>query len=177
MPSLRDIVTSVTAQLIQTTSGSSPLTANSIKISTRFQASPVPKLDGDRDVLLRFASPYPVEDFVCGAGRIASVVYRHMEVVIRTRLQTGMIDRDDTWLMDATLGHLAVEEFVVDRLHLFDPLNITGGRLLIEPMRVDSNQGSTYSDPSTYAVGQDRAAPSFGQSLIAFEFKYELLLT
>ena len=177
MPSIRDITASLVAQLTQTVSGPSLLTANMVKISTRFQANPVPKLDADRDVLIRYGTPFPLEGFICGAGRIASVVRRHFEIVIRTRLQTGMMDRDDTWLMDSTYGHLAMEEFVVDRLHLFDPLSPTNVRLLIEPMRVDMNQGSTYSDPSTYAVGQDRASPAYGQSLIAIELNYELLLT
>lgn len=152
--------------------GTSLIYDDMIKISARLNDSPSPKLTGDRDILIRIGSPRPIEGFHCGAGRISSQVKRHLEIVIRTRLQLDVSDRQDEMLFNEDYGHCLIEEFIIDRLHLFDPLAEDGSRLLMEPMRIDENYGSAYADPAQYTQNQDKAAPAYGQSLLAFEIKY-----
>jgi len=175
---LKTIVNAIKTQLILDDTatddywGYSIIYSDMIKISAKFNNAPSPKFTGDRDILIRIGSAKPIEGFVGGSGRIASFVKRHLEIVIRTRLQLDVSDREDEMLFNESYGHCIMEEFIIDRLQLFDPLSNTGSRLLMEPMRLDDNYGSAYSDPAQYSQGQDRATPAYGQSLLAFEIKY-----
>lgn len=160
-----------------------------VKLVARPELTPV--LTGERDVLIRFTKPYPTEGFHQGAGRLCSEVARYVEVIPRTRLQTGQSDRDDNVLMNASLGHMLSEEFVCDALHLRElwreynsqdeaweyPLTPTAesDRLLTEPMRLIEGPYPFATEVSPVSKWDEENPPHTKSSLL-FEVKYALLL-
>lgn len=97
----------------------------------------LPKTLSGNHILLRPQAPIPQnQDWVQGAGRVATVLARVLSVICRTRLQTDVADYDEQWLTDATYGHFVLEEAVLDSLQLYKPEDGLGNLLVIQPMRL-----------------------------------------
>jgi hypothetical protein len=186
--SIRDIFGAISTRLCTaTTSYANNYSANQVKLAARGPGDPLPKFSGDRDVVISFTKPFPTEGFVCGAGRLASELVRYFDVVPRTRVQSGMSDRDNNIVLNSTLGHLLSEEFVLDALHLVElfrlydaqtqtytyPLTeVTDAeRLLTEPMRV-SDGPTAYPNGSQIVMEENGVNPMYIQSGFSFEVKY-----
>jgi hypothetical protein len=113
--SLRSILTNVKAQLVASTG----VTANRVLLLAR---DDTPHFQGDSDLLIRVGKPYPDEGFSTGAGRVAVVLRRPLQVTCRVRKSLDEGDRDDTALLSDT-GLIALEEAVVDALHIWVPVS------------------------------------------------------
>lgn len=91
-------------------------------------------MQGDQDILIR---PGPIEwdkGFDYGAGRAIVVAIRTLFVVIRTRANLDISTSDDIRLTDPALGHIALEESVVDCLYCYLPMDVQGEALVEEPL-------------------------------------------
>lgn len=186
--SIRDIFGAISTRLCTATSSyTNEYATTQVKLAARGPGDPLPRFTGDRDVVVSFTKPFPTEGFVCGAGRLASELVRYFDVVPRTRVQSGMSDRDNNAVLNDTLGHLLSEEFVLDALHLVElfrlydaqtqtytyPLTeVTDAeRLLTEPMRV-SDGPTAYPNGSQIIYDKDGVNPMYIQSGFSFEVKY-----
>lgn len=112
--SLRSILPLVTAQLTSVTG----VTSNRVLL---LQRPDTPHFQGDSDLLLRIGPAQPEPGFSHGAGRVAVVLGRTLQVTARVRRAVDESDRDDYALLDATSGLLALEESVVNALHIWVP--------------------------------------------------------
>jgi hypothetical protein len=120
-------------------------------------------MTADQDILLRVGRPNPDEGFVAGSGRVATVVRRLLTVTPRTRLITDMSDRDDLWLFDPNLGHIALEETIVDALNCWMPSDTMDNILLAEVLRwIPSEEPDREPNPDT----------QWGETILQFEMAY-----
>jgi hypothetical protein len=131
---------------------------------------------GDRDILLDVGSERrdPTSD---GSGRVEARVIRKLRVRIRTRMNLDENYRSTAWLQGAvmengqsiTLGHLALEDAVIDALYLFQAVDLSSNALMYRPMVYDGT-------PGAQRRGID-AASGYGYSDIWFDLPYIRLLT
>jgi hypothetical protein len=101
---------------------------------------------------------------VQGAGRLDARVVRRVSVCLWTRLALDEADRDNSWLLHATLGHLDAEHKLFDALLGFHPEDADGNWLCYEDCRVVAA-----AEPS-----KDRAEPEWGKSEVDVEVPYVL---
>ena len=158
--SLREILPKVRDRLVSATG----ISANRVLY---VQRPDTPHFQGDQDILIRVGPPRPLEH-VHGSGRLYRVVSRLLQITPRTRWAVDESDRDDSWLLAATEGHLRLEEAVVDAIDVWVPERAGGDWLLIEPMRwVESQQ----------PVRETPLSQSWGHTDLVFEFKYQFPAT
>lgn len=136
------------------------LTADRIFFSTVIDP---PHTTGDREILLVPENEH-VDLSSIGAGRVERRVVRYMRVVIRTRCGLDEGNRDTAWLNNATLGHYALEDAVIDALDTFLAVDGNGNALTFEPIRYKGLQGPVRTNV-------DRAS-GYGYSVAAFEVPY-----
>jgi hypothetical protein len=133
----------------------------------------LPIYSGDFDVLIKANLPYPIEEFVSGAGRTASVVLRTITIVIRTRLGVDRSDTDERALMDPIYGHLRREEQILNCLHLKFLNNTNGDMISVEPVRL-SEPNSAWGEIAHYnKEDSDKSSQrQVSRSFLNFEVKY-----
>lgn len=96
----------------------------------------VPKLTGDKDIILRVSSSQVLVS-VEGQGRDHMKMRRILEIIPRSRMAQDEVGKDTNWLGNEALGHLAFEDAIIDRLQLFHPrLTDASGYRTVEPMRL-----------------------------------------
>lgn len=96
----------------------------------------VPKLTGDRDIILRVGSTQKIPSTE-GQGRFYIRLRRIIEVIPRCRSALDEVGKDTIWLTDESLGFFAFEEAVMDAVELFQPMNVEETAFLVdEPMRI-----------------------------------------
>lgn len=138
----------------------------------------IPIYGGDFDILIKANLPFPVEEFVSGAGRTASVLLRTITIVIRTRLAVDRSDTDERSLMDPVYGHLRREEQILNCLHLKFLYNTNGDMVSAEPVRLsEPNAGwgeiAHYNKEDSEKSSQRQVSRSF----LNFEVKYIMDVT
>lgn len=143
---------------------------SSVKIVAR---DDMPIYSGDFDILIKANLPFPVEEFVSGAGRTASVLLRTITIVIRTRLGVDRSDSDERALMDPVYGHLKREEQILNCLHLKFLYNTNGDTITAEPVRLSEPNAAWgeiahYTKEDTEKSSQRQVSRSF----LNFEVKY-----
>lgn len=131
---------------------------------------------GDRDILLDPTSERrdPTSE---GSGRVEARVIRRLRVRIRTRMNLDENFRSVAWLQGAaaengqsvTLGHLALEDAVIDALDLFQAVDGSQNALMHRPMVYDGTPG-----PQKRGID---AESGYGYSDIWFDVPYIRLLT
>lgn len=133
----------------------------------------LPVYSGDYDILIKANLPYPVEEYVSGSGRNASVVLRTITIVIRTRLGVDRSDSDERALMDPVYGHLVREEQILNCLHLKFLTNPNGDMISVEPMRL-SEPNSAWGEIAHYnKEDSDKSSQrQISRSFLNFEVKY-----
>lgn len=133
----------------------------------------LPSYSGDYDILIKANLPYPVEEFVSGAGRNASVVMRTITIVIRTRLGVDRSDSDERLLLDPLIGHLQREEKILQSLHLVFLKNTAGDTISIEPMRL-SEPNAAWGEIAHYNKedAEKSSQRQVARSFLNFEVKY-----
>jgi hypothetical protein len=138
--SLRAILPAIQAQLASVTG----LTTNRVLL---VQRETTPRFQGDQDVLVRAGPPQPEDGFELGSGRHAAIVTRLVQVTARTRWAVDESDRDDYALVDEDYGHLALEEAVVNALHIWVPTDRNGNWLSVEPMHWRPHEAPVHDEP------------------------------
>lgn len=127
-----------------------------------------PHTTGDREILL-VPGDERVDLSSMGAGRIERRVARAMRVVIRTRCGLDEGNRDTNWLNNATLGHYALEDAVIDALDTFLAVDGSSNALTFAPIVYKGLQA-----PTRNVI--DRAS-GYGYSVAGFDVPYIRLLT
>lgn len=145
------------------------ISASLVKISARKE---LPYFTGDHDYVLRLRLPIPVDDFVTGSGKYASVLKRALTITIRTRLATDRSDSDERLLMDTTHGHLLREDQLLRLFHLRFLADGGGNLLTIEPIRVTAATGDPDELPSYGKVKEEISQKQFCFSNLNFEVLY-----
>lgn len=125
-----------------------------------------PKLNGDRDALLRPLSYHSTQEAFDGAGRTCCELVRFLDVIVRTRSYMDKIGSGVTILTDAEYGLIPWEELVAKSLAGYSPEDDDENLLVTQPIRI-------FDGP---APEKDRIAKEWGGSGIRFEVKYLLLL-
>lgn len=98
-------------------------------------ADDVPRFSATQDLILRPQGEEPLAGIVDGSGRYDRRTRRSFEAIVRTRVLLDQSGRDSVRLTDASLGHLALEDAVVDALELYH-LADSAGDALAAPLRV-----------------------------------------
>ena len=111
--SLRTILPAITAQLTTVTG----VTDNRVLL---LQRPDTPHIQGDSDLLVRVGTPAPHQGMGDGTGRYGVLLHRTLQVTARVRRAVDQADRDDLALL-GDLGILALEEAVVNALHIWVP--------------------------------------------------------
>jgi len=158
--SLTAILAAVKTQLQTVTD----LPVNLIRIVARGQT---PRFQGDQDILLRPGDVSWDKGFDSGSGRVCAIIRRPLLVHIRTRFDVDMSDQDDSRLLDATYGHIPLEETVCNALLDFLPADDSSNLLTQEPMH-----------PIDYPAEekQEGQASAWIESRLAFQLTYQLPL-
>lgn len=126
---------------------------------------------GDRDILLAPAGERK-DPTAEGSGRVEARVIRRLRLRIRTRMNLDENYRSVAWLQGAvmengnsnTLGHLALEDAVIDSMFLFLPTDNLGNALCHRAIVYDSAMGPQRR-------GAD-AASGYGYSDLWFDVPY-----
>lgn len=158
--SLRTLLPLITAQLVTVTG----VTSNRVLL---LQRGDTPTFQGDSDILVRVGPPQPVEGYSSGAGRNAVILRRPLQVTPRVRLAVDQSDRDDYHMTDAS-GLVALEEAVVDALHIWVPRNSTSDWLTQEPI---------HWAPGAAPIHQTPVSQSWLHTDLVFDMLYQLSVT
>lgn len=144
-----------------------PIPSERVLLSMRRK---VQHLQADQDVVLRPRGFRVVAKITDQAGRIDTRLQRRLEVRCRTRLATDDPARDETWLTDEVLGHVAFEELVCDCFQEFLPTESDQSQdvLLVCPMLLEEG-----SDPEPDTDGASRES-GWGQTSLFFQMEYML---
>lgn len=132
----------------------------------RSDADLPPLADADNDLVVQVSGPVPDEPVVIGAGRVDTRITRHVTVTARTRCELDELSTAQVRLLDANLGHYALEEAVIDAMQMLDFQDKQGNQLLVQPIRLVPSQGA-------------RAVPRSAQwtaTALVFEVVYEAAL-
>jgi len=119
-----------------------------------------------------------IGDIFDGAGRIDSRVSERIAITLRTRLSFDMATSNQSWLTDASLGHLLARHNILDALTCYqvvdndDDSGNSGNWLLAQPMRLVG-----CGKPIKPKIGMPTTAPGWGESRIVFEIVYVLNLS
>jgi hypothetical protein len=150
---------------------------NAVIVSARRE---VPRLVGDKDLLVRVRSATDFGNVTAAAGRHAMWIKRYVDFIIRSRLYTDVSRQDLQWLTEETKGILAIEELLLDNFQLWHP--VTGAliddaqtnaddqpqTLLVEPARFVNIE-----DPNRESISTD---PNVGMLTLRLELIYEQTL-
>ena len=158
--SARTLLSAIQAQLASATG----VTANRVLI---VQRPDTPHFQGDKDILVRLGPPAPEDGFTVGAGRHCCLLTRQLQVTPRTRWATDESDRDDLSLLDEVNGHLALEEAVVDALHVWVPTDAQENWLTAQPL---------HWLPSAPPVRETPLSRSWVHTDLVFAVRYQLRL-
>jgi hypothetical protein len=159
--SLRSILPLVTTQLTSVTG----VTSNRVLL---LQRPDTPHFQGDSDLLLRIGPAQPEEGFSHGAGRVAVVLGRTLQITARARRAVDESDRDDYALLDATSGLLALEESAINALHIWVPTDDDDNWLTVEPI---------HWIPGGQLLHETPLHQSWLHSDLVFHFRYQLSVT
>jgi hypothetical protein len=139
------------------------LDASGIFLSQRIDA---PHWQANYDVLLRAGGFIVDQRLDLAGGRITTALTRSLIVTCRTRVSLDESGKDLAWLFgdgNLVLGHLALEEAVVDALHEQTPTDASGNLLTKEPVKLVGG---------TEASKEGRDPNSWGSSLLTFSMVY-----
>lgn len=125
-----------------------------------------PPMASPQDILIWPSAIINYDPISFGSGRVAPVVTREVRVFLRTRLATDQAEYDDTFLLDASLGHVQMEDLVFGALYDFQPVDGSGNALLSVPLQFKS--GPEPLKP------EERDIPDLGVSVFTFQAMYEL---
>lgn len=95
----------------------------------------VPHFTGDQDILLRPLGEKCDRNRLQGNGRVMDYRTRSLRIVARTRSTLDPVDEDYIHLTDATLGHLTLEDSIVEALQMFFPSDPSSNLLTACPIR------------------------------------------
>src|SRR5262245_40060411 len=109
-----DILLLLKAQLVTSTG----IGSEQVRVVAR---DDVPPFTGSQHLLLRPRSPVPQTEETWSAGRVVPLVRRSVACILRTPLYVDQSDMDYHWLTDTSLGHLQMEEKIVDALVEYFP--------------------------------------------------------
>lgn len=149
---LSTILPVVTAKIAEITG----LDASRVVVSV-LQPEDVPTVAAAQDVIVRLMGELPDEGIIHGSGRYDDRRHRTLEVSVRTRLHLDQIGQNLQQLTHASLGHLRMEDLVVEALELYSVAG-TAGDVLTAPLRVGrlTTPGKLRSNPdwicSTFTV-------------------------
>jgi hypothetical protein len=122
-----------------------------------------PQIVGDQDLLIRpLGFICNLEEGAQGAGRVETLIHRRLAIKVRTRLAYDSEQDQVGWLTDATLGHLQLEEQVLDSLQNFIPMDGSSNWLVAQPLQLVG--GDQPEDPE----GLD----GNGESVVYFDLAY-----
>ena len=98
------------------------------------EAEKVPLFAAFQDVIVRPVDEFPDTTVIDGAGRWENWRRRILQVSVRTRVQLDPAGQNLVQLTDASLGHLALEDAVMEALEIF---NVPGDNddVLTAPLR------------------------------------------
>lgn len=158
---LATVLPVLTARLVRVTG----LDATRVALSV-WPADEVPTFAADQDVIVRVMGERPEQGVIEGAGRYDDRRERSLEVAVRTRVQLDQAGQALQLLTHASLGHLRMEDLVVEALQLFSPPSRRGGVLAAPlfagrwtaPQRMKSNPDwvwSTLDVPLSYVRDLD----------------------
>lgn len=162
-----DIVNSLVAQLSDATVGVLPNNAKAIVPITR---KVVPKIMGDKDVLVRIRSVHSNQSVTAASGRNAQWLTRYVDIILRCRLYTDVSMQALQFLTHETKGVLAMEAACLDCMEMWQPADPDDATvpLLIQPARL-----MTGEDPVQEVVTSD---PNDGMIGLRYELIYEQTL-
>jgi hypothetical protein len=128
-----------------------------------------PHFSGLQDIIIQPLPPAPESGFELGSGRVAAVFNRVLAVTGRTGMSVDMSDRDDYWLLAAG-GQLALEEAILNALHIWVPVDTNGNWLTQSPLQwVPSDLPKKDTE---LPDSQD-----WGESTMHFSLQYQLAVT
>lgn len=128
--SFREILLAVREQLVEVTG----LDDTRVFVSV-LSPEDAPRYAAFQDILLRPMGEEPDVGNIDGAGRYDNRRTRQFEVAVRTRVALDQSDRDHARLTDESLGHIVLEDLVVEALELFH-LEDDDSDVLAAPLRV-----------------------------------------
>lgn len=160
--SLRPILAAIKAALV----AGVPIPAERVLVSVRRK---VPHFQADQDIVIRPRGFRIDASQTDHTGRFLTKIIRRIEFTCRTRLGFDETDRDESWLLDETYGHVALEERVIDVLQEFEATDEDGNGLQHGPMLLMDGP-----DPDKEA---DDDAGEWGYSTLVFELTYDLTFT
>jgi hypothetical protein len=138
---------------------------SSSQVYSTAQKNP-PIYEGDHVVQIRPTGFTVQTDQSFPEGRLDTRITRDLAVKVVTRLGLDEPDRDRVWLEDQTLGHIVLEESVINALQNFWPTDVNGNVLTTNPIQL-----APASDPET-----EEDEPGWGSSLVTFQVSYILPL-
>lgn len=116
-------------------------TADQIDFTLSRSPKTLPHLMNSHDIWLWPRDERFEEGFFEGGGRTSVRVIRKLFVVVRTQLNLDHAESDRLLLTDATLGHAAIEDAVVQSLHDFYVADASGNRLTTYGIEVKNLEG------------------------------------
>jgi hypothetical protein len=159
--SFRPILAAIKAQLAAVPA----LAAERVLVAQRDR---VPHIQGDSDAVVRVGKPLPEDGFTVGSGRHATVLVRPVQVTPRVRWAVDEGDRDDHAMEDADSGLLALEEAVIDALHVWVPTTEDEEWLTVQPL---------HWVPSAEPVRETPVNHAWLHSDLVFMARYQLSLS
>lgn len=101
---------------------------------TVLEPEKVPLFAATQDVLVRVMDEVPNEGVIDGGGRWENWRTRFLQISVRTRVQLDPAGQNLVQLTDASLGHLALEDLVIEAMELFSTPG-DNGDVLTAPLR------------------------------------------
>jgi hypothetical protein len=138
-------------------------------VVTVLDPSETPRTTAQQDILLRPGGEDSLEGILDGSGRYDDRRTRSLELSVRTRVQLDQAGQDLTRLTDASLGHVQMEDRLIDGLQNYQvpgdgsdvwtaPLRLTR---LSQPQRLKGDidwVSSTFTAHYEYTRDLDTAA-------------------
>lgn len=122
----------------------------------------VPRLAGDRDLVLRFKGETQRGRTHEGMGRVGAFRYRRLSVTARSRSEVDEAGSDRQHLLDALAGHVEFEDAAADALTAYFVEDHDGNLLAAEPLKV-----GPWSEPRA-----DKKEPGWLESTLEVEIGY-----
>lgn len=141
--------------------------ATAVKIAARLPRE-IPRLNGDRDIILKVGNFIHQQHVYQGAGRHVIRLTRWFDMVCRTRNYLDERQTDESWLTDtvSSLGFFQWEEAAFLALCGFFPTDEDGNHLTVHELRVFDGE----------TPDKDQIAREWGGAAVRFECDYLLLL-
>lgn len=140
-------------------------------IITAAEPADVPHHAAEQDILLRLGAEYS-ELSVEGGGRFADLRRREVQVYCRSRLWLDTTDSDTARLTDASLGHVALEDRLLEAVQRWMPLEPADDPgAAVNAIALPGEAGG-FSAPV-----RDRQDPSWVSSRLELSFQYQRAYT